>query len=336
MWASSRRERYSCVHLWVDANDNKFKCTEDFSDPSGLIRHRSLRHGFEAGDDEEKITVPTLVGTKFPNSKYANRNKRKANNDDDGDEVAKPRARRQKRAKATPAGPSSAPKPRTKKSKSTPSAPKQEQQIDWNSMFTFPPSQSPTPSPVSVSEWQLGFDCLANNQLTMQPQPAGGMNTAEPLALPYLSLPAQTDSFDALFGSDLQTTTVAMNNWSLCPQPTEFDFSFAASALLPPAACDGTIDPRMLAVPQSIASVTPEQGSLANAGFASAPGYFDPAQGMAMGWSESYPSAGSSRESTASPVLDVSSMLASIMPDPLWVPTPASEPDYAGLFGMCS
>ena len=276
------------------------------------------------------------MGTKFPNSKYANRNKRKANDYNDGDEVAKPRARRRTRATATPAGPSSAPKPRTKKSKSTPSAPKQEQQIDWNAMFTLPPSQSSTPSPVSGSEWQLGFDCLANNQLTMQPQPAGGMNIAEPLALPYLSLPAQTDDFDALFGSELQTTTAAMNNWSLCPQPTEFDFDFTASALLPPAACDGTIDPRMLAVPESIASVTPEQGSLANAGFASAPGYFDPAQGMAMGWSESYPSAGSSRESTASPVLDVDSVFASVMPDPLWMPTPASEPDYGGLFGMCS
>ena len=335
MWVSSRGERYSCPHLWVDAQDNKSQCGKDFSDPSGLIRHRSLRHGFEAGDDEEKVKVPTLVGTKFPNSRYAKGNKRKVH--DDG--VAKPPARRQKRAKATPAASSSAPRSRTRKSKSTTSVRKQEQQIDWNAMFTFPASQSPTPSPspVSVSEWQLGFDCLATNQLTMQPQPAGGLNTAEPLVLPYLSLPAQTDSFDALFGSELQTTTAAMNNWSLGPQTTEFDFSFTASALLPPAACDGTtIDPRMLAVPQSIASVTPEQGCLANAGFASAPGYFDPAQGMAMGWSESYPSAGSSRESTASPVLDVDSVFASVMPDPLWMPTPASEPDYGGLFGMCS
>lgn len=83
-------------------------------------------------------------------------------------------------------------------------------------MFTLPTSQSPTPSPSPVSEWQFGFDCLANNQLNMQPQPA--MNTAEPLALPYLSLPAQTNSFDALFGSP-QLTTTAMNNWSLHPQP---------------------------------------------------------------------------------------------------------------------
>ena len=112
------------MHLWVDAQNNKYKCTEDFSDPSGLIRHRSLRHGFEAGDYEEKIKVPTLVGTKFPNSKYANRNKRKANHDNDGDEASKPRARRRTRAKATPAGPSSAQKQKTKKSKSATSAPK--------------------------------------------------------------------------------------------------------------------------------------------------------------------------------------------------------------------
>lgn len=120
MWVSSRGERYSCPHLWVDAQDNKSQCGKDFSDPSGLIRHRSLRHGFEAGDDEEKVKVPTLVGTKFPNSRYAKGNKRKVH--DDG--VAKPPARRQKRAKATPAASSSAPRSRTKKSKSTPSAPK--------------------------------------------------------------------------------------------------------------------------------------------------------------------------------------------------------------------
>ncbi|KAM5543935.1 hypothetical protein V8D89_002552 [Ganoderma adspersum] len=330
-----RGERWSCLHLWVDANGNKSKCNEDFSDPSGLIRHRSLRHGFEAGDDEEKVAVPTLVGTKFPNSKYARRDKRKASDDDNSHEVAKPRARRPKRAKATPAGPSSAaepsrraPKPRTKKSKSTTSAPKQEQQLDWSSMFTLPASQSPTSSPVTVSEWHLGFDCPANTKFNMQPpQPAAGMNVAEPLALPYLSLPAQTGSFDALFDSEPQTTA-AMNNWST----TDFDFSFTASALPRPAFDGTTIDPSMLTLAAPIVSPAHAEQGLANAGL-SDPGYFDPAQGMAMSWSESYSSAGSSRESTASPLPDFSSVFAG---NALWMQAPPSEPVYGDLFGMCN
>ncbi|KAM5543911.1 hypothetical protein V8D89_002528 [Ganoderma adspersum] len=68
-------KRHRCPHLWVDAGGTEFECGETFADPSGLISHRSRKHGFDHGDNPAKVLEPTPVGTKFPDSKYAHKSK---------------------------------------------------------------------------------------------------------------------------------------------------------------------------------------------------------------------------------------------------------------------
>ncbi len=300
------------------------ECTHSYSDGSGLIRHRSLKHGFEPRDDPEKIKEPTLVGEKFPNSKYARGTKRKTNScDDDLATLPAHRPKRAKRSKPTPVA--SSRRSTTKKSKKSTMpinpAPTPEQQIDWtSSLYTLPQSQSPAASPLTVSDWDLGFSgCPTNDQLDMHSQPATGMNVADALAFPFLAHPAEPDSLEALFNSEPQTA--AVNNWSFAPQSqmADFDFNFAAAAL-PLPACTGTIDPSMLMVPAPMVSPTAEP-----AGFASSPDFFDPCQ--AMGWG-SYPSPGSSRESTASPDF----MLFAGMSQ--WVPPPREPVVFNGYFAL--
>ncbi|KAM5543928.1 hypothetical protein V8D89_002545 [Ganoderma adspersum] len=70
--------RVRCPHFWADASGNLYACAHTYSDPSNLIRHRSIMHGFEAGDDEAEIRVPTLVGTVYPGSTYAHTRKNSA------------------------------------------------------------------------------------------------------------------------------------------------------------------------------------------------------------------------------------------------------------------
>ncbi|PIL27021.1 transcription factor [Ganoderma sinense ZZ0214-1] len=310
--------RYSCPHSWVAADGTVYECDHEASDPSGLIRHRSLNHGFEAGDDEKKIEKPTPEGMTFPESKYAKgNNKRKA--DEDDEESAKDPARRAKRSKTTPApvpssSSSSSRSASKKKSTRRASAPAhtEEQEFDLSSMYTFSASQSSTPSPITAADWDLGFS-------NAQSQPATGVSSAKPLTFPYLATPAPVDNLETLLNAAAQTA--AVNNWSLGPHMEDFNFSFAASAL-PSLACNGTIDPSVLMLPAPIVSPKPEQASLANAGYSSAPNFYDPsrAEGMmtTMGW-QSYADStpGSSRESTASPDFSLFDDLSLFMPVPV-------------------
>nr|VWO95000.1 N/A [Ganoderma boninense] len=323
--------RYDCPHSYVSADGTVYPCDHLASDPSGLVRHRSTSHGWDAGDDPAKITVPTPEGATFPNSKYYRGDNKKRKVDERDGESAKGRTRSQKRSKTMPASSSSNPAPSS--SRSTPSSSRtaqkkprrrasapvrtQKQDIDTSSMHTSAASQSSTPSPITVADWDLGLG-------KVQSQPATGMDVADPLRL--LSSPAPLDDLEALFQSEAQTT--AVDNWSLSPQLADFNFNFTASAL-PLPGFDGTINPSMLTLPAPIMSPTPQQKSLANAGFASSPGFFDPslAEGlMTMGWRD-YPTPGSSRESTASPDFGV------FDDAPLCMSVPAArEPVYDGCF----
>ncbi|PIL27140.1 transcription factor [Ganoderma sinense ZZ0214-1] len=71
--------RVACPHRWIDADGKKYKCEQTFSDPSSLIRHRSVQHGFDAGDDKETVDDPTPVWMEFPDSKYFRRQKHAPN-----------------------------------------------------------------------------------------------------------------------------------------------------------------------------------------------------------------------------------------------------------------
>ena len=311
MWVFSARTRHVCPHLWVDADGDVSACSNDYSDASGLIRHRSLHHGFEAGDDVGKIQIPTLKGTTFPNSKYARGNKRKA----DGDDLLSVPVHRPKRTKRTPAPSSS--RRSSKKSTSKKSAPVQEQQIDWSSLYTLPASSPSEAGPSTVSDWDFGFGCPTNIQTPMQSQPGSGMGPADPLA-EALALLATTPAQP--WNPEPQTATV--NKWTLGPQ-TDFDVNFNFDldlATTPLPACNGTIDPSMLMIPAPTTTPTVEQATLAHAGLASPPGFYHP------GWGSYSPEL--SRESTASPDYG---MFNTSMPQ--WIPSP-SEPVFNGYYGL--
>ena len=316
----SERKRHVCPHSWVDADGKVSACEHNYSDGSGLIRHRSLHHGFEAGDDVAKIQIPTLKGTKFPDSKYARGNKRKA----EGDDLLSVPAHRSKRAKRTPAPSSSRRSSKKAASMSTKPAPVQEQQIDWNSLYTLPAASPSEARPSTVSGWDLGLVFPTNSQLPMQSQPASGMSSQDPLAdaLALLSsAPSQSSNLDSFFDPEPQTAIV--NRWSFGPQTTNFDFNFdfdLATAPLSLPARDGIIDPSMLMIPAPTVTPTVEQASLANAGLASSPGFYHP------GWGSYSPE--SSRESTASP--DYGMFNAGM---PQWIPSP-SEPVFNGYYGL--
>ncbi|KAI1792295.1 hypothetical protein LXA43DRAFT_352498 [Ganoderma leucocontextum] len=321
--AVHERKRYSCPHFWVDANGNISACDHTYSDQSGLIRHRSAKHGFEPGHDEALIKEATPVGKKFPNSKYVRGSKRQAN----GDDMARLPTHRPKRSKPTPTSSCSAPYPslsgsshRSSRTKATSagSAVKLEEKIDWSSLHTLPNDQPSEVRPVTVSDWDLGFGCLPNEQLYMQSQPAAGTSFVDPPSLPsYITRPVQPGNLEALFNAEPRTAVV--NNWTFGPQMADFDFTFTAAPLPVPAINDA-IDPSMLMIPAPTMSPKLEQVTMANAGLASSPYFYGPGQGTDWG---SHPSPWSSRESTASPDFN---MFAG-MPSP-------SDPSFNEYYGL--
>ena len=172
--------QYSCPHPSLSPDGTAYPCDHLASDPSSLTRHRSTSHGWDAGDDPEKVAVPTPEGATFPNSKYY-RGKRKADEgagevaedsagDGEASETAEAPARRPKRAKTMPTPSSSrttpsssrrAPKRKQTRRASAP-AHTRENVFDCSSMLTFPASQSSaasTPSPIAASSSEASIYC---------------------------------------------------------------------------------------------------------------------------------------------------------------------------------
>ncbi|PIL27057.1 hypothetical protein GSI_10196 [Ganoderma sinense ZZ0214-1] len=352
-------KRCRCPHLWRGADGKVFKCDHEASNPSSLIRHRSLKHGFDAGDDEKKVETPTPVGMTFRNSKYyrgshAKSAKRPAGDDDSakGPHPNRP-AKRSKTTSTAPSAPRCA-APKKKKPTRKTSAPNhsREQPVDFSSAHTSPASRSSPaesiPSPITAADWDIDLGGT-------EEQPAPSTNPATGPAA--VSDPATPAPVDAPLNSESQPetrTATAMNNWSFVPLVTDVAFTFTMPAvpvtlLVPPS--NGTIDsrdpraflPTQVAVPVPVqpppAYITARFASSSSSSSSSSSASASTPNVYGMGWQTQsyYPTPGSSRESTAPPAprLSVFAGMPEWMPHAVPVSAPAADRDaraYNGFF----
>ncbi|TBU43181.1 hypothetical protein BD309DRAFT_1080934 [Dichomitus squalens] len=279
---------HHCPHLWVDPHNGRiFPCRRKYRDGSALTRHRSLKHGFEPGDDVSKVAEPTPVGTRFPDSKYAPRKRLQ------GSKSVK-RAFTSLSVAGRSSAPYTVPPPSTRRSSrknvSRTAVMKQEQEHNLAALHPVTVGQPCHPPPVTVVGWDMGS---SSEQLQDGACVDDSLKDPEVKAL-YDALCAEISRASLAPQIPTQVLLAADHYWTLDPHFPALDCHVAGTAF------DGVVTPTARTIPKPSGMTTSEQTNMLNAGLGPFPNYYDSTANASL-WDESVvPASSAPQELTSS------------------------------------